>query len=147
MEVHEVDWTYNNKKFILTDEILDKYFAFIYCITDDKGRTYYGKKAFTHTRRTRLSKKARVGTRKRIKVQQVDSKWLQYWGSCKPLLEYIAERGSTKGFKRKIIKLTEDKQSTTYWETYYLFINNVLFDESCWNGHILSRFYKNKIKH
>lgn len=136
-------WTYEGK---CLEQPPDGYYGFIYVIIDDQGRTYYGKKAFTHTRKTKLSKKARVGTRKRIKIDKVDSKWLDYWGSCIPLLEYIKERGSTKGFKRKILKLTQDKQSTAYWETYYLFKHDVLFDESCWNGHILSRFYKNKIK-
>jgi hypothetical protein len=123
----------------------DGYYGFIYMIEDDQNREYYGKKAFIHKKKTKLSKKARAGTRKRIKVETVDSKWLQYWGSSKPLLEYIKVRGGTEGFKRYILKLCENKQSLTYWETHILFENAVLFKEDCWNGHILSRFYKGKI--
>lgn len=121
------------------------YYGFVYLIKDDQGRTYIGKKAFSHSRKTKLSKKARVGTRKRVQIKTVDSGWLDYWGSCKPLLEYIKERGGTHGFRRFILKFTQNKQSSTYWETAFLFEYRVLFDNNNWNGHILSRFYKNKI--
>jgi hypothetical protein len=121
------------------------FYGFIYCITDDQGREYFGKKAFAHRRKTKLSKKARQGTRKRIKIEEVDSKWLNYWGSCKPLLEYIETRGGTKGFTRTILKLCKDKQSLTYWEVHYLTQNNVLFRTDTWNSNILSRFFKGKI--
>lgn len=131
---------------VCLEEPPNGYYAFIYIIEDDHNRFYIGKKAFTHSRKVALSKKARVGTRKRVAVKTVDSKWLDYWGSCKPLLEYIKERGGTKGFTRTILKFTKDKQSTAYWETAYLFEYDVLFHESCWNGHILSRFFKNKIQ-
>jgi hypothetical protein len=121
------------------------FYGFVYHIVDDQGKHYWGKKAFTHRKKTALSKKARVGTRKRVKVEQVDSQWLKYWGSCKPLLEYIKARGGTHGFKREIVKLCENKSSLTYWETAVLVQNNVLFREDSWNGHIMSRFYKGKI--
>jgi hypothetical protein len=121
------------------------FYGFIYHIIDDEGNHYWGKKAFTHKKKTRLSKKARVGTRRRIKVEQVDSKWLSYWGSCKPLTEYITQRGGTQGFTREIIKLCENRSSLTYWETAVLIQNNVLFRDDCWNGHVMSRFYKGKI--
>lgn len=123
----------------------DGYYGFIYMIVDDTGKFYVGKKAFSHSRKVKLSKKARVGTRKRVAIKKIDSKWLNYWGSCVPLLEYIKNRGNTVGFKRFILKFTLDKQSTTYWETAYLITHNVLFQDNCWNGHILSRFFKNKI--
>lgn len=123
----------------------DGYYGFIYMIIDDTGKRYWGKKAFAHKRKTKLSKKARVGTRKRVQIKEVDSKWLSYWGSSKPLLEYIKERGSTDGFQRFIVKLCKDRQSLTYWELATLVENKVLFRDDCWNGNILSKFFKNKI--
>ena len=123
----------------------DKMYGFAYVITDDKGRIYIGKKAFTHRKKTKLSKKARAGTRKKIQIKNVDSGWQSYWGSCKPLLAYIAERGGTEGFKREIIKFCKTKQDLTFWETAFLFANEVLFRKDCWNSHILSRFFKGKI--
>lgn len=123
----------------------DNYYGFIYCITDDQGRFYWGKKAFTHRKKSALSKKARAGTRKRTQVKQVDSGWLSYWGSCKPLLEYIKTCKDTSKFKREIIYLCPDKATLTYYETKVLIDNEVLFRDDCWNGNILGRMFKNKI--
>lgn len=120
------------------------FYGYIYVITDDKGKKYFGKKAFSHRKKTKLSKKARKVTRKRIKISSVDSGWLDYWGSCKPLLEYISENG-TKGFKREIIKLCKDRQSLAYWEISTLITEKVLFRDDTWNGNISGRYFKNKI--
>lgn len=119
------------------------YYGFVYVIEDDKGKKYWGKKAFSHKKRTKLSKKARKSTRKRIKVEQKDSGWQDYWGSSKPLLEYIKVSGK-EGFSRKVLKLCKTRASLSYWEAHYLFSEKVLFRD-CWNGHILSRFFKGKI--
>ena len=123
----------------------DGYYGFIYCITDDQGKKYWGKKAFSHKQKRRLSKKARMGRLTRVEVKQVDSKWINYWGSCRDLLEYISLRGSTEGFTREVIKLCKDKASLTYWETVTLIDNEVLFRDDTWNGNILGKFFKNKI--
>jgi len=139
-------WIMNGK--CITTPPLDKY-GYIYLITDDQGREYWGKKAFTHRKRAKLSKKAKAlpeNKGKRISVTQKDSGWLNYWGSCRPLLEYIKQRHGTHGFKREIIKICEDKQSLAYWEMHELVVNNVLFRHDCWNGNILSKFFKGKIK-
>ncbi len=134
-------WYYKGK---CLEQIPEGFHGYVYKITDDKGRVYYGKKAFTHKRKTKLSKKAREGTRKRVKVEQVDSKWLSYWGSCKPLLEYIQSNGN-QGFRREILTLCKTKQDLTYRELEILVKENVLFREDCWNSNILSRFFKGKI--
>lgn len=123
------------------------YYGFIYMILDDKGRFYIGKKAFTHNKRKKISKTARkkTNTRKRVQIDKVDSGWLNYWGSCKPLLEYIKQRGGTKGFKRYILKFTLDKASTSYWEVFFQMRHEVLHTDKAWNTNILGRFYKTKI--
>ena len=135
-------WLYNGK---CLESPPEGYYGFIYSIVDDKGRVYFGKKAFTHRKKTKLSKKARIGTRKRVKTEQVDSGWLNYWGSSIPLLEYIKTCKNTDKFKRQIIYLCPDKQSLTYYEVKILIDNEVLFRDDCWNGNILGRMYKNKI--
>lgn len=135
-------WLYNGKPF---DEIEASGFeGFVYCIIDNKGRKYYGKKAFNHRNKVKLSKKARVGTRKRVEIRTKDSGWLTYWGSSKELLAYIAENG-TEGFERHIVKLCENKQSLAYWEMHYMVTEGVLFSDNFWNGNILGKFYKGKI--
>lgn len=120
-------------------------YGFIYKITDDIGKVYWGKKAFTHKKKTRLSKKARVGTRKRINVTQVDSGWMNYWGSCKPLLDYIKTCRNLNKFKREILFLCPDKQTLAYYETKVLIDNEVLFRDDCWNGNVIGKFYKGRI--
>ena len=69
-------WIYNRKKFT---EVPDGIIAFVYEITNEvDGRKYIGKKLFKFTRSTK--KKG-----KRVK-KQVDSDWLDYYGSNKELL-------------------------------------------------------------
>ena len=134
-------WKYNNKNFKDPGE----YYGFIYIIYDDTGKWYIGKKAFSHRKKTKLSKKARIGTRKRINISYKDSGWNEYWGSCKPLLEYIENRGGTQGFKRIILKLCKNRQSLAYWEIDYLCTKKALFDENSWNNNIGGRYFRGKI--
>jgi hypothetical protein len=136
-------WKYKGK---CLDSPPEGYYGFIYKIIDDTGKIYIGKKAFSHKRKRNLTKKERVGTRKKIEYVYKDSDWIHYWGSSKPLLEYIKERGGTQGFKRQILRLCEDRTSWSYWEMDYLFKEKVLFREDCWNGNIVGKFYKGKIK-
>jgi hypothetical protein len=121
------------------------YYGFIYEIIDDKGHIYIGRKTFEHSRKVKLSKKQRKITGKRVSVVKKSSGWLDYWGSCKPLLEYIEQRGGTKGFKRNILKLCKDKISTSYWELAYQVQYNVLFRDDCWNSTVAGKFWKNKV--
>jgi hypothetical protein len=135
-------WLYNDKPF---DELESNGFeGFVYCITDDNGRRYIGRKAFTHRNKVALSKKARVGTRKRVEIRQKDSGWKDYWGSSKDFLAYIQENG-TENFRREILKLCENKQSLSYWEAHYMFQEGVLFSDDFWNGNVLGKFFKGKI--
>ena len=143
----EICWKYKNK---CLESPPDGFYGFIYLLSFPNDKTgeinyYIGKKAFTHRKKKALSKRARIGTRKRVEINQVDSGWKNYFGSSKPLLEYIKQRGSTEGFKRRILKLCLTKQDLTYWEIHILCENKVLFRNDCWNGNILSRFFKGKI--
>lgn len=137
--LYSMNWTHNGK---IIKQTPATWYGFVYVITDNRGTKYWGKKAFTHRKKKRLSKKARKETGKRVEISRIDSGWQNYWGSSKPLLEYIKTNG-TKGFRREILKLCKDKSSLSYWETHYLFQESVLFKDT-WNGHIL-RFFKGKI--
>jgi len=123
------------------------FYGFIYHIEDDLGRHYWGKKAFFHTRKKKITKKIikETKTRKRIERVQEDSQWLDYWGSSKELIAYIQEIESTQFFKRKIVKLCKNKQSLSFWEMKILMDNNVLFRDDCYNGNIGGKFFKGKI--
>jgi hypothetical protein len=136
-------WRYKRK---CIEEPPEGAFGFIYSIYDSDTKKYYiGKKYLFHTRKTKLSKKARIGTRKRVKIEKVDSGWNNYYGSNKELLEIIKERGHTEGIQREILKFCFDKISLSYWETYFLMTNEVLFSDHFFNGNILGKYYKTKI--
>lgn len=147
MGVQKVEWTYNEKKFGEKEaqKALEQgVMGFIYRITDDTGKWYIGKKAFTHRKKTKLSKKARIGTRKRIDISYKDSGWADYWGSCRPLLEYIQDNGN-QGFTRVILKLCNDRASLGYWEIDYLCTTKALFNGNSWNSNIAGKYFRGKI--
>lgn len=127
-------------------EFSPSWYGFVYKITNlENGWIYIGRKAFEHTTKFKLSKKAKKesGTKKRIGKKVKDSGWKDYFGSSEYLLADLEKNGYN--CKREILKLCKSKIDLTYWESYYLFINNVLFLENCYNMHILGKFYKNKI--
>lgn len=123
------------------------YYGFIYCVTDPYGKKYWGKKAFEHSQKKMISKKARKlsGTRKRVEKVKKDSGWSTYYGSCKPLLEMLEQGNLYDYCKREIIKLCKDRQSLAYWEMAIMVQENVLFRDDCWNGNISGKFFKGKI--
>jgi len=134
-------WKYKGKNFKTPGDD----YGFIYKITDDKGRFYIGKKAFSHRIKRKLSKRARKSTGKRIKIENKDSGWKDYWGSCKPLLEYIESKGNTQGFTREILMLCEDRINLSYWEIHFQIQLNVLFEEKSWNSNVGGKYFKGKI--
>ena len=138
-------WTYGGVVIATPPEGV---YGFIYKITLPDGSVYFGKKAFEHNQKKTISKKARKlsGTKKRIEKVKKDSGWLDYWGSSKPLLEYLDAALDRKIFsKREILKFCNDKISLTYWEMVTMVNERVLFRNDCWNGNIIGKFFKGKI--
>lgn len=148
------EWLVNNC-WLLKGKCLKKqpleYYGFVYRITvadsDDlpkemRGRIYIGKKQFQYNRKTRLSKKKRKETGKRVKRTLVDSKWLGYYGSNKQLLEDIKSFGE-KYFKREILHLCYNKAQLSYYEIKEQIGHNVLSCNS-YNGWISCKIFKNR---
>lgn len=127
-------WTYKNEP--LT-EIPEGYEAFVYCITcRPNGKKYIGKKLFKFTRTSK-----RKG--KRVK-KQVDSDWLNYYGSNKELLEHVALYGEDK-FDREVIRLCKTKGEASYYEAKEQFDRDALISESYYNSWIMIRVRKSHI--
>jgi len=136
-------WIFNGKCLYDAPE---GYYGYIYHIIDRENRHYWGKKAFEHNKKIKLSKKKRVGTRKRIERTKVDSGWLDYWGSSKFLQEYFEKENPDKeSCYREIIKLCKNKESLSYWEVATLIENQVLFRDDCYNGNIGGRYFRGKV--
>ena len=128
-------WTYNNEP--LT-EIPDGYEAFVYVITNTiTGRKYVGKKLFKFTR---TSKKKG----KRVK-KQVDSDWIDYYGSNKELLSHVDLFGKEK-FKREILYLCKSKGEASYMEAKEQFNRDALISEEYYNQWIMLRVRKSHLK-
>ena len=128
-------WTYNNKPFT---EIPDGYVAFVYVITNTvTNRKYVGKKLFKFTR---TSKKKG----KRVK-KQVDSDWIDYYGSNKELLSHVDLFGKEK-FKREILYLCKSKGEASYMEAKEQFNRDALISENYYNEWIMVRVRKSHIK-
>lgn len=139
-------WTYKRECLKKQPE---NYFGFVYLISvkydDDipvelQGKVYIGKKQFSYSVKKKLSKKARVGTRKRVTKVQKDSGWLNYWGSNKELIQDVKKYGEDK-FIRRILLLCKNKSELAYWEAYYQFDYDVMFSNS-YNGWISCKVFK-----
>jgi hypothetical protein len=128
-------WTYNKEP--LT-EIPGGYVAFVYLITNTvTGKKYIGKKLFKFTRSTK--KKG-----KRVK-KQVDSDWLDYYGSNKELLSHVDLFGKEK-FTREILYLCKSKGEASYVEAKEQFDRDGLISEEYYNEWIMVRVRKSHIK-
>jgi len=136
------NWIYNG---IELSEPPKGVYGFLYAIYAG-GKIYFGKKTFTYSRTKRLSERARkeANTRKRKVKTVTDSQWRDYYGSCKPLLEWIEQNGK-EDVNRIILGFAKTKQDLTYWEMVLLVREEVLFRDDVWNGNVLAKFYKGKI--
>lgn len=102
------------------------FYGFVYLITNlNNGRIYVGKKAFMYKKKTKLSKKAKKVTGKRIKVEEVDSQWLNYFGSSIELKADVSLLGPSS-FKREILHLCKNKTQMNYLEAKEQFTRGVL---------------------
>lgn len=102
------------------------YYGFVYLITNiNNGKIYIGKKAFQYKKKTKLSKKVKKATGKRVKVEQIDSQWLNYFGSSIDLKADVSLLGKDV-FKREILYLCKNKHQMNYMEAKEQFAQGVL---------------------
>jgi hypothetical protein len=119
-------------------QIPEGYTAFVYCITNKvDGRMYIGKKLFRFTRTTK-----RKG--KKVK-KQIDSDWLDYYGSNKELLSDVENLGKEE-FDREIIRLCKTKGEASYYEAKEQFAKDALLSEDYYNTWIMVRVRKTHVK-
>lgn len=102
-----------------------------------------GAKDIKKTKSKSKSKRGKGGTVWNYKqFAPVETDWLTYTGSSKPLNEDIS-----KGDKitKHIIMLAKSKRELTYLETRQLFDSRVLEQEGFYNDNILGAFFKNNL--
>jgi len=123
-------WYYNNEVFEPTEEFLNDYVGFVYCITDQSGKKYIGKKFFWSVRRLPPLKGMK---RKRIKKSQSD--WMKYYGSNEEL-KLLVETNGPESYTREILRLCETKGQCSYFETKEQFDRGVLLSNDYYNEFI-----------
>tara|TARA_Y100000590_G_scaffold447560_1_gene582958 strand:+ start:371 stop:790 length:420 start_codon:yes stop_codon:yes gene_type:complete len=124
----------------------ERYFGFVYRIVHKKsGKSYIGRKQFHSI--TRKKVKGKKNRRKTVR----ESNWREYTGSCKPLNEEIEKLGK-EAFTFQILRLCETKRELGYYETWYQFNENVLYEKfpdgsrKYYNNNIMSRWFAEKEK-
>lgn len=132
-------------------------FGFIYRITNiETGSFYIGKKQLISKTNKKLGKKELAAIKEERKLNKIqgklpttkevitESNWLNYWGSCKPLLAEIKQLGKEK-YKREIIQLAFNKKQLGYYEVVFQIAENVLQREDSWNVNIAGKYFKGDI--
>lgn len=131
-------WTYNGR---IVNEIKDMpegTFGFIYQVTHNPtGRKYIGKKVLYFNR----TLPPLAGQKRKRKVVK-ESDWRDYYGSHSEIITLIKE-GKQQEFNKQILCFVPSKKLLTYYETKYLFINEVLeYRNNYINDNILGKFYR-----
>lgn len=141
-----MSWIYNGLEFN-NEMVPEGAVGFVYCINNiTNGRKYIGRKSLYSDRKTKISNKEKTLTknnRKKFKVVRKDSNWINYTGSSDDLNLDI-KKGDI--IEKIILQWCYSKLQLTYYETKYLFINNVLESTLYYNNNILSKFFKSKLK-
>jgi len=131
----------------ITLEQAEKYFGFIYKITNTKtGQFYIGKKNFktSTTIKLTLEQRKELNTRKHSIIKIKESDWRNYYGSCVGLTEDIKALGE-ESFEREVLCLCMTQRDLTYQEVKHQFQYNVLEDKNSYNLNILGKFWKGGI--
>jgi hypothetical protein len=141
------NWLYKQTVINSIEDMPADTFGFIYVVNHvPTGKSYIGKKSLYHNVKKALTKKELAeqtgpGRKPTKKVVQKESDWKTYYGSAKPILEFIKD-GKQEEFTREILELVPNKKLLTYYECKYLFQLGVLeHPEKYFNDNIQGRFF------
>lgn len=116
-------------------------YGFIYCIENIiNGKKYIGKKQIVK----KIKRKPLKG-KKNKRHFLTESDWKEYTSSSNEVNENIKKYGK-ENFKFNILRLCDSKWELAYYEAKLQFDNNVLFDDSYYNGIINLRIGRRKTK-
>lgn len=140
-------WLYENKEIKSKEDFPFEIHGFIYRITNlETGKYYIGKKQIQSKINKKLGKKeiaalpVQKGRKPSKKLVITESNWINYWSSCKPLIEEIKQLGEDK-FRREILMFCKSKKLLTYWEAAFQIKEDVLLKDT-FNETILGHYYK-----
>ena len=139
-------WTMNG---LPINEVPSDVYGFIYCITYEDGKHYYGKKNFFNSVKLpalksgiqrpnseRIAKNVK-GKRKYFDILQKESDWKTYEGS---------NNYNSPVVQKEILAFAKSKRELTYLEEKCLFQMEALEDDMCVNSCIGNRYFKGNIE-
>ena len=143
------DWQYAGKGISTLEEFEEGVIGFIYRIDLSNERSYIGRKKLYSERKRNFGKKEKaLITDKRKKLYEMvkkESDWTSYIGSNKQLHKDVLD--GVRITNRSILGVYKTEKEITYYETYYLFVNDVLIDERYYNDNILGKFFRKDLIH
>ena len=140
-------WLYQGKEIKEITDMPENIFGFIYIVTHTPtGRKYLGKKQLISVQKKALGKKELAlltdGRASKKKTVTKESDWKTYYGSHPEIKQLIKDKKHLE-FTREILMFVPNKKLLTYYETKYLFMNEVLEPGSNYfNDSILGKYFK-----
>ena len=149
-------WIYQGRVITSIKDMPEGTYGFIYEVrykpTDVR---YIGKKSLYFNRNKKLGKKAlgilkeeraKQGLRGRIPLKQkvvTESDWKNYFGSQKEIVALSKIDNAGRNWEKRILEFVPNKKLLTYYETKYLFLNDVLENKysAHINDNILGKFF------
>ena len=149
-------WIYQERVITSIKDMPQGTYGFVYEVwykpTDIK---YIGKKVLYFERNKKLGKKAlellkeeriKQGLRGRVPLKQkviTESDWKDYYGSQKEIIALSKADNAGENWQKKILEFAPNKKLLTYYETKYLFSNEVLENSynTYINDNILGKFF------
>lgn len=142
------NWFYENKEIKSIKDLGEDVYGFIYIIKNKKTNQYYiGKKQILSKTNKKLGKKEKAalpitkGRRPTKKLVIKETNWKDYYGSNIQIQEDIKKFGK-QNFERSILRLVYTKKQLSYYENYYHYKYEVLFDDTCYNNCIGGKYWK-----
>lgn len=125
-----VNWTYQGVEIDNISKTPVNSLSFIYKITLNDGRYYYGRKTIWKPKFTSGLKKG---------ISKGEYSWKTYCGSSKELSAIIKE--GKIGYKKEILKFCFSKAETSYEELRTIICSGGLTDPNCFNFWVKSLIY------
>ena len=142
-----MNWKYKGKEIKTIPEAYGFTYRIICTHKDYMGMYYLGKKALTHSKKKRITKKVikETKTRKRVIREDVSSGWEKYYGSSKELNDIRKVIGD-QYFTREILEFHKNKAWLSYAELKLIACSDALLDDMCFNKWASFRGYSINIK-
>lgn len=137
-------WTYNSS---VIEKLPEDCVGFVYLIVNKtNSRMYIGKKLAKFSKTTYKTVTLKNGTKKKKKIKgQIDSDWMDYYGSSIELNKDVASLGK-ENFTREILYFCKSKAECSYIEAREQFARKVLESDDYYNNNIMCRIHGSHIK-